>query len=151
MTKEQTKTFSLRTVLTVSTGRLLTVPKGPDNNGIGDLYEILNWITTDNLFTHQLPRAERAARPWLLKCFPELAPVSDSLHSLDRWLASDQAGTPQEAIRMWLTEVKAMFPDLKDNYEIAPMPDGWTLMDPMIEAEAMIGDPSKIISVNVGG
>lgn len=69
---ETTKTFPLRVVLTVTTGRLLTEGKGPRDNGIGDLYEILNWITGDSLYTHQLPRAGKACRPWLLKCFPRV-------------------------------------------------------------------------------
>ena len=40
-----TKTFSLRTILTVTTGRLLTKGKTERDNGIGDLYEILGWMS----------------------------------------------------------------------------------------------------------
>lgn len=145
---KQTRTFPLRVVLTVTTGRLLTEPRGPQDNGISDLYEILNWITGDELFTHQLPRAERAAMPWLLKCFPELVPACASLDSLDRWLNSDQTGG-QEAIKMWLTELRMMFPEIKDSYEVAPMPEGWTHIDAMIELETMVSDPSKIIKIEV--
>ena len=141
----ETKTFPLRVVLTVTTGRLLTEPRGPHDNGISDLYEVPNWITGDDLFTHQLPRAANAARPWLLRCFPELAPASGSLKSLDSWLAQDRTGG-QEAIKMWLTELRMMFPDIKDSYDIAPMPSGWTHIDPLIEAATMI-DPAKIITI----
>lgn len=143
-----TKTFPLRTVLTATTGRLLTVPNGPHDNGIGDLYQILNWLTGDSLFTHQLPRACEAAKPWLLKCFPELVPACGSLTSLDGWLKSDRSGG-QEGIKMWLTELRMMFPEIKDSYEIEPMPDGWTHIDAMIELETMVSDPSKIIKVEV--
>lgn len=138
----RTRQFPLRVVLSVTTGRLLTEPKGPHNNGIGDLYEILNWITGDNLFTHQLPRAERAAMPWLLKCFPELAPATAALPSLDRWLKLDQTGG-QEGIEMWLTELRMMFPAIKDSYDVEPMPGGWTHIDPIIEAETMVGDSKQ--------
>lgn len=148
MSESHTKSFPLRVVLTVTTGRLVTVPKGPHDNGIGDLYEILNWITGDSLFTHQLPRAVKSAQPYLLNSFPELAPASTSLNSLDRWLAVDQTGG-QEGIRMWLTELRLMFPEIKDSYEVAPMPEGWTHIDPVIEAETMIGDTSKIIKIEV--
>jgi hypothetical protein len=141
---ETTKTFSLRTVLTVTTGRLLTEPKGPNDNGIGDLYELLNWITGDNLFTHQLPRAGETAKPYLLKCFPELWPVCASLNSLDQWIAKDRTGG-HEGIKMWLTEIRMMFPEIKAAYDIAPLPDGWVHVDPIIEAETMVGDRSKII------
>lgn len=143
--QNNTKSFPLRVVLTVTTGRLLTEPKGPDDNGISALYEILNWITGDSLFTHQLPRAEESARPWLLKCFPELAPASGCLDNLDGWLKADRTGG-QEGIKMWLTELRMMFPELKENYQIEPMPEGWTTIDPMIELESMVSK-EKIIKV----
>ena len=54
METKMTKTFDLGTVLTVTTGRLLT--------DIGNLYEILNFMTGDDLMTHQLPRATEACK-----------------------------------------------------------------------------------------
>lgn len=145
--EENTKSFPLRVVLTVTTGRLLTEPKGPHDNGIGALYELLNWITGDNLFTHQLPRAGRAARPWLLKCFPELIPVNASMGNLDEWIQRDNTGG-QEGIKMWLAELKLLFPGLREFYDVAPMPEGWTTIDPLIEAESMFSK-DKIIAVEV--
>lgn len=139
----QSKSFPLRVVLTVTTGRLLTAPRGPHDNGIGDVYEILNWITNDDLFTHQLPRAGRAAQPWLLECFPELAPVNRLLPMLDTLLHSER-----DPVARWLVLVRETVPELKDEYDIAPMPEGWTHIDPMIEAETMV-DPGKIIKVEV--
>ena len=41
------------------------------------LYDILNWMTGDNLFTHQLPRACRECAPRLLEQHPGLAEVAD--------------------------------------------------------------------------
>jgi hypothetical protein len=140
----ETKTFPLRVVLTVTTGRLLTEPRGPQDNGISDLYAILNWITGDNLYTHQLPRASETAKPYLLKCFPQLWPVCAGLNSLDQWIAKDRTGG-HEGIKMWLTEIRMMFPALKDSYDVAPMPDGWTHLDPLIELETMMSDRSKVI------
>ena len=66
-----TRRFPLRVVLTVTTGRLLTAAKD-GGNGIEDLYDILSWMTNDDLMTHQLPRAGRECAPWLLRWFPEL-------------------------------------------------------------------------------
>ena len=43
--------FPLGVVLSITTGKLLCP--------IGDVYDILNFLTGDNLFTHQLPRAMR--------------------------------------------------------------------------------------------
>ena len=86
----ETKQFDLRTVLTVTTGRLLTKGKGPGDNGISDLYEVLDWMTNDNLMTHQLPRASNECKPWLLRCFPELAPLeSDVVEFCDASLVQD--------------------------------------------------------------
>ena len=141
----KTRRFPLRVVLTVTTGRLLTERKGPMDNGIGDLYELLNWITGDGLYTHQLGRASEAARPWLFKCFPELTGVNDTLHLLDGWLST---GEPQQAIQRWLTEIKLNAPDLKNEYDIAPIPDGWVSIDPLLELESRVGK-ERVITVNV--
>lgn len=141
-----TKTFPLRVVLTVTTGRLLTEPRGPRDNGISDLYQLLNWITSDNLFTHQLPRAESVAQPYVLGCFPELAAANDYLPKLDEALNADKSNAGH-AINEWLAEVKTQC-RFADTYDIAPMSEGWTRIDPMIELETMV-DPSKIIKVEV--
>jgi hypothetical protein len=141
----KTKLFPLRVVLTVTTGRLLTEPKGERDNGISDLYELLNWMTGDSLYTHQLPRASKACEPWVLQCFPELAPASVCLDKLDGWLEADRTGG-QEGIKMWLAELRLLFPVIKDSYDIAPLPDGWTTIDPLIELESMVGK-EKVITV----
>ena len=39
---------------------------------IGDMYKFLNWMTGDNLYTHQLPRAMDACRPFLEQQIPWL-------------------------------------------------------------------------------
>lgn len=74
-----TKTFPLGTVLSITTGRLLAP------NGVGGIYEILNWMTGDNLYTHQLPRVMRECAPFLLKQFPALADVDVSNVTSDNW------------------------------------------------------------------
>lgn len=63
--------FPLRTVLTVTTGKLLTAPAG-DDNGIGDLYDILEHMTGERPFTHQLGRFAKECKPWLCRWYPEL-------------------------------------------------------------------------------
>ncbi len=42
----------------------------------GEMYEILNFLHGENLFTHQLPRAMRDAEPWLEESLPFLAEVT---------------------------------------------------------------------------
>ncbi len=71
-----TRSFPLRVLLTVTTGRLLTKSKGDRNNGIGDLYELLGYMTDDSPMTHQLGRFAEECKPWLLRWFPELVDYS---------------------------------------------------------------------------
>ena len=85
-----TKTFDLRTILSVTTGRLLTKRRGDRDNGIGDLYELLGWMTGESPFTHQLPRFGEECTPWLLRWFPELGRAYAYLTDLDLMLAEGQ-------------------------------------------------------------
>ena len=63
----KTKNFHIGDVLSITTG-ILVSPRL-----IGGVYDILNWMTGENLYTHQLPRVSREAAPVLLKVFPQLA------------------------------------------------------------------------------
>lgn len=60
------KKFHLGDVLSITEGRVMSprLMKG--------IYEILNFMTGDNLFTHQLPRAMQECQPHLLKQHPQL-------------------------------------------------------------------------------
>ncbi|MDF1682415.1 MAG: hypothetical protein P1U46_01235 [Patescibacteria group bacterium] len=63
------KKFHIGDVLSIITGRLLS----PE--GIGGVYKILNHMTGDKLFTHQLPRASDQCKPKLLEQYPALKDV----------------------------------------------------------------------------
>lgn len=133
----QTKTFKLGTVLSVTTGRLLTERKSPNDNGIGDMYEILSWITGWEAWTHSLGRSAEEAKPWLLKCFPELRLAEAGLQSLQQWI--DNAPTcPDEGIKMWLAELLMMHPEIQTSYEVEPMPNQRTEHpNPLVELQQM--------------
>src|SRR5882724_2028097 len=64
--EDVTKQFHICDVLSVTTG-ILVSPRGMDG-----VYEILNWMTGESLYTHQLPRVCRKATPVLLAAYPEL-------------------------------------------------------------------------------
>lgn len=75
--------FVLGDVLSVITGKLLS-PSGMDG-----IYAILNYMTGETLFTHQLPRAMEACAPVLKSAFPALAEVNPQIKSkseLDEYL-----------------------------------------------------------------
>lgn len=59
------QSFPTEDVLGAFTGILLS--------DIGGIYRVLNWMTGEQLFTHQLPRVGREAAPVLLAAYPELA------------------------------------------------------------------------------
>jgi hypothetical protein len=74
---EQYQEFSLGEVLTITTGHLLC-----EMNGV---YRILNFITADTLYTHQLPRAMQESSSWLLAQFPELTDIDTSSITPTNW------------------------------------------------------------------
>ncbi len=61
----ETKQFATADVLSTITGRLM--------GEIGGVYEVLNWMTGESVFTHQLPRISREATPVVLATHPLLA------------------------------------------------------------------------------
>ena len=91
------KDFHLGDILTVTTGRLVS-PTHMDG-----IYGILNYMTQDNLYTHQLPRASDQCKPWLLRWHPELAEVDTG--GLDN-LPKAAAG---HLVALWLEEQVVRF------------------------------------------
>lgn len=89
----ETQEFHLGTILSVTHGILLS----PDH--MKGIYEILHWMTGDDLFTHQLPRAADECKPFLLVQHPELEkiviPEVHGQQEVDDFLASlyDEYGT----------------------------------------------------------
>jgi hypothetical protein len=96
------KAFPLGTVLSITTGCLLAP------NGIEGVYGILNWMTQDSLYTHQLPRVGKECMPWILKQHPKLVDV-------------DASGVNGENWRAWLTDQILRF---GETLEIEQLPAG---------------------------
>lgn len=76
------RAFDLGDVLSVTTGRLVST------RHIDGVYEILGFMTGEQLMTHQLPRACDQCRPHLLAQHPDLAEakVPDGLDSEEKVL-----------------------------------------------------------------
>ena len=60
------KIFHVGDILTIIYDRLLSP------NGMKGVYDLLNFMTQDNLATHQLPRAFAECKPYLIEQFPHL-------------------------------------------------------------------------------
>ena len=108
------ETFHIGDLLSVTTGRLVS----PD--GMGGVYRILNHLTGDNLFTHQLPAACRIAEPYLLDQHPWLLGIDlpDELSSLD-------------LLQEFLTSIERTH---GARHSVAPMPpEAWGHHDPIAD------------------
>lgn len=134
------KSFPVVVVLTVTTGRLLCEME--------DVYDILNFMTGDNLFTHQLPRASDQCSPWLLKWYPELAEagIPANLAKLDNMLSGAESRNPEFknvaseiAVRNWSEWVSVKVPNLKKEYEIERIPH-YECKEPIQELRDMIAE-----------
>lgn len=117
--------FHIGDILSVTTGKLVS-PRL-----IEGVYDILNFMTGESLFTHQLPRVSREAAPVILRRHPQLADI-------------DTSGVNSETWRAWLGEQIARFG------EMLPVPkmtvDEHERIDPISELAEKV-HPDRIIVV----
>lgn len=120
-----TRTFHLGDVLSVTTGFLVS-PRHMDA-----FYDVLNFMTGDNLFT-QLPRACRECAPEILRQHPDLASVV---------VPPEFEG--KEHVEAWLAEQIAKFGESR---ELAPMNAAdHTVIDPIAEMRMLRPDMPVIV------
>ena len=82
------KQFHIGDILTVTTGKLVSL------RHMEGVYEILNFMCGDSLYTHQLPRASKECRPYLIAQHPQLAAVTGdevTPENFGEWLAAQVA------------------------------------------------------------
>lgn len=121
----ETKTFHIGDVLSAATGRLVS-PRHVDG-----VYDILNWMTGENLMTHQLPRVSREVEPFLREQFPELTAVTipdtiDSRETCDAWL-------------------ETIYPQFGERVELPKLPtEDHTDIDPIAEIKMMRPDATIV-------
>lgn len=108
-------TFGLGAVLSVTTGVLFC--------DIGDVYEILNFLSGDNLFTHQLLRAQGVCKPHIFQQHPGLEDVDASGVNCENWEA-------------FLSEQKQRFGDVLPLIPLAK----WENRDAVDELVEMVGE-----------
>lgn len=116
--------FHLGDILSI-TGEKLVSPRLMEG-----VYDILNFMTGDNLFTHQLPRACRACKPVLLTQHPVLADVDDSGCTAETWHA-------------WMAEQVERY---GETLLVQPLPPGdWQHRNPLTELQEIAGDRPVIV------
>ena len=116
MPENNERTFDLGSVLTVTTGRLFTE--------MDNVYDILNYLSNDNIFTHQIPRVMKTAQPYVLARYPQLEGVGQDV-VINGW----------EDAKTFLDSQKAV---LGDSFALSPMPkEMCEHIDPIEEAIEM--------------
>jgi hypothetical protein len=125
----ETKGFPTADVLSTITGRLM--------GQIGGVYEVLNWMTGESVYTHQTPRIGREARPVIVAAHPQFQQAVD-----------EAAQVTPENYREWLAT-------WLDRYgpEIAVpklTPDQHESIDPLSELAEKV-HPDRIVVVKTGG
>lgn len=120
---ETVKPFDISDVLSITHDRLVST------RHIEGVYDILNFMTGESLFTHALPRAAEACKPALLAQFPELAKES-----------SEHVNTTN--YKEWLQEMRVQHGDV---FLVKPLDaDRYVPMHPLSEP---ILDGKKVITV----
>jgi len=133
------RVFHLKCILSITTGRLLS------EKGTRGVYDILNFMTGDNLYTHQLPRASEECRPHLVHQLPWLEGLAPPV----------DADTPQMArgkpLFDWMREtVEASKERGGPFYAIFPLhPEHHEHKDPIEELRQMTNAP--IAFIRTGG
>lgn len=120
-------TFTTEQVITAGLGRLCC--------SVEELYHVMNFLTGDNLFTHQLPRAFHACRDWVLVQQPWLNDLDAEQCTTETW-------------RRWL---QAAISKYGESFELKPLPPGqWESRNPIEEAvELMGGDENKVVVAKI--
>lgn len=140
--------FHLGDVLSITTGRLVS-PRHMDG-----VYDILNFMTGDNLFTHQLPRACDECKPYLLKQFPQLntAFIQSACRTLDREVENRDSRDPENGepmplnITAWLEELTTRYGEY---LEVETIPkEAHEKKNPLAEMQEMAPN-AKLIGVCV--
>lgn len=136
----QTRQFNLGDVLSITTGRLLS------DRHMEGIYDILNFMTGDSLFTHQLPRARSECIPYLLKQHPDLgsSEIEKALTVLDRNLDGIEDNDARGlVIDNWLENQQKKYGKMLDVMKIPS--NAHETKDPIEEAVEMKGGSDEVL------
>lgn len=129
------KPFPIGVILNFADGRLLT--------SMDDIYDFANFMTGDNLFTHQLPRAFREISPVLKKQLPFLASPQFAKDQEILTRSLDGAPDKRAVIADWLKDMAGSY---GAEHLVTPLSE-WMHQDPMSELIQMRESRDDIIVV----
>lgn len=112
-----------------TTGEIISAGLGKLCCPMERVYNIMNFLTGDNLYTHQLPRAFHACEAWVKEQHPWL-------------LKLDEAGCNPKTFKNWLAAAELAY---GMEHELEPLPPGkWQPCDPVSELIQLTEDKSKV-------
>lgn len=124
------KTFHIGDIVSCGTGCLMPP------NGMDGVYQLLNHLTGDNLFTHQLPMAGAKMRLYLEQQFPWLIGLTPP--------SMEGVADRKAVLEAWLAEVSAAHGEQHE--VVPPSSSAWGEHDP-IEDLRKVAPHAKIIGV----
>lgn len=120
--KVNEKVFDLGTVLTVTSGKVFTE--------IDNVYDILNHLSNDSIYTHQISRLMQVAQPWVLAKYPQLEGVG-----------SDVIINNEQEAKMFVEKQKELF---GNEFGLSPIPkELYQPIDPFEEMVSIRSEKSK--------
>lgn len=123
------KSFHLSDILSISTGRLVST------RHITGVYDILGYMSGEQLQTVALGRVADEALPYLFEQMPWLRDIQHDHVNEDNW-------------QDWLAELIEAHGEYHD---VRPMhPEDHERIDPLEEVRSMIGPNVRLISHNMG-
>lgn len=131
----ETREFAIDDILSAMTGTLVS------KRHIDGIYDVLNYMTGESLFTHQLPRASREAEGFLREQFPDLAAIE----------IPDWSDVPKDQIKdVVYGWVDSTIETHGPTRQVRPLAaKDHTSIDPFTELKMMRPD-AQIITANVG-
>ena len=111
---QDSKEFDLGVILTLTSERIFT--------DISNVYDVLRYLTGDDIYSHQLSRVLNIAQKYALSLYPELKGVGN-----------DVIINNHEDYLSFMQEQKKIF---GDKLSLSPMPEsfGYKYVDPIEEA-----------------
>lgn len=91
------KDFPALAVLSISSGRLLTIPRdAKEGSGICQIYEVLEWMTGQVVFTYKMPQLVKECKSWIHQFHPEIIEVDAEI--VRRYEAGEVKSVQQEML-----------------------------------------------------
>lgn len=120
--------FKIGTLLTVSKHVLVS------EDGLEGLYKILDFLTGDVLFTHQIPRVLNECSPYIDEKFPWMKDIE-----MPRF--GDEKNEAKKNIDVFLEKIYALH---GKSLDVEPMPAGrHAFKNPIVEASEMMKEKRK--------